>query len=130
MNFKDIFILSVCSYKTKNNKTYCDYRYIEENEMCEESNNYFDNLQNNLSNKIKILRISNVRLEFLVLRFPGLEIDEFKELINNACDDIPEINTNVIHMRDSQFFTPELNDYIKVSSVNNKSFNKYYNDIL
>lgn len=130
MNFKDIFILSACSYKTKNNKTYCDYRYIEENEMCEENDNYFDNLQNNLSNKIKILRISNVRLEFLVLRFPGLEIDEFKELINNTCDDIPEINTNIIHMRDSQFFTPELNDYIKVSSVNNKSLNKAYNDIL
>src|SRR5574344_668123 len=103
MNFKDIFILNACSYKTKNNKTYCDYRYVEESEMCEESDNYFDNLQNNLSNKIKILRISNVRLEFLVLRFPGLEIDEFKELINNTCDDIP---------------------------VNNKSLNKAYNDIL
>ena len=129
MNFKDIFILNACSYKTKSNNTYCDYKYIESSEMNEESDNYFDNLKNNLSNKIKILRISNIKLEFLVLRFPGLEIDEFKELINKACNDIPKINISVIYMRDSQFFTPKLNEYIKISSENNKSLNDAYRNI-
>lgn len=129
MNFKDVFILNACGYKTKNNCIYCDYRYIENNELYNETNNYFVNLQNNLSNKVKILRISDIKLEFLVLRFPGLEIDEFKEIISNSCENIPKINIKIIHMRDSQFFTPELQDYIKVSSENSKSLNDAYKNI-
>ena len=43
MNFKDVFILNACGYKTKNNCIYCDYRYVENNKLYDETNNYFVN---------------------------------------------------------------------------------------
>lgn len=129
MNFEDIFILNTRAYKTKNNLVYCDYMYIEKPKALNQNDNYFDYLQNHLSNNVKILRISNIKLEFLVLRFPGLELDQFKEIIYNSCEGIPKINIKVIHMRDSQFFTPDLQDYIKISSEDNKSLNKALKNI-
>lgn len=91
-----------------------------------DGNNYIDILfidnstnPDNITNKINILRIVNVRPEFYVLKFPKLTDNEFETLIfNHLQNNKINAETHIKYLNDSQFFTPYKNTYVQVITNN------------
>ena len=73
----------------------------------------------NISNKINILRIQNVRPEFYVLKFPKLSDEEFENLVFKYLQQYNiNVETHIKYLNDSQFFTPYKNTYLQVIANN------------
>ena len=73
-----------------------------------------------ISNKINVLRIENVKPEFLVLKFPKLRDEEFESIIYNCLQKnrLSDVETHLVYLHDSQFFTPYKLPYVKVVAKN------------
>ena len=100
---------------------YCDFIYIDEDNSNSQQNQQSltqqSQITSNLTNNLKLLRITNIKPEFMILRLPGSTIQECQRKITSIL--ATQIKNNnielsVVQMRDSQFYTPQLQQYIKL----------------